>query len=82
MMNKIPNSSNMVFKLFRERQCFSYQSRNALPKRIVESFNVIGFASFFTNGQMACGRKDGRIGLPKIGITQGVLTIVKWERVP
>ena len=50
MMNKIPNSSNMVFQLFRERQCFSYQPRNALPKRIVESFNVIGFASFFANG--------------------------------
>lgn len=68
----------IVFKLFRKRQCFSYKSRNALPKRIVESFNVIGFASFFTNGKMAFGEKDGRISLPKAGITQYVLTIVMW----
>ena len=76
MMNKIPNSSNMVFQLFRERQCFSHQSGNALPQRIIESFNVIGFASFLANGKMACGRKDRRIGFPKVGVTQGVLPIV------
>ena len=74
-MNKVPDSANMVFNLFRKRKCFSDQPRDALSQRAIETFNFVCFASFFTYRAMSLGRKNPLIGFPKIGITDRTLTI-------
>jgi hypothetical protein len=40
----------MVVELFRERQGVSGQPRHPLAERAIESFNVVGFAAFLSNG--------------------------------
>src|SRR5262245_29062186 len=44
MANEELNGTDMVGKLLGKRQRCAYQTRNALSQRVVEPFDVIGFA--------------------------------------
>src|SRR4030095_10312367 len=44
MANEELNGTDMVGELLGKRQRRAYQTRNALSQRVVEPFNVIGFA--------------------------------------
>ena len=48
MVDEIPNSPNMVFQLFGEREGFTNKARYSLAHCAIKAFNVIGFACFLT----------------------------------
>jgi len=54
-MDKIPDCPEMIVQFFGERQRFSDQPRYALPQRIVEPFNMTGFATGFVHRPMPLG---------------------------
>ena len=51
------------------------KSRNALAKRIVQPFDVVGLAGFLAHGVMTFAGENTAIGGPEIGVADGALTI-------
>ena len=79
MVDKKPERTDVVLKLFGKRQCFTNQAGTALTKGIVETLNMIGQASFFADRTMAFGRKDDGVGLPKVGVEDSALPICRRQ---
>ena len=82
MMNKIPNSANMIGNFLRKRQRFSHSSRYPLSEGIIQAFDRTGFAGLFPNRSVSFGGKDEGIGRPEIRITHGTLTIHRRQGMP
>ena len=61
MADEIFDGADMVGQFFRERQGVADQTGNALPQRVVEAFNMIGFARVLGNRFVMCGRNDALI---------------------
>ena len=57
---------------FRERQGFPYESPKPLAERIVEAFDVIGFARLFAHPFVLVVRQNGVIGGPEVVEAIGV----------
>jgi len=55
-MNKIPNGTDVIGKLLRERERVTDEPAAALAKGIVEPLDVVGFATLLTHRTMAFGR--------------------------
>lgn len=82
MMNKVPNSANMISQFLREGQGFSDQARNPLSEGTVKALDMIRLPGFLTNRSMAVGGDDVFVGRPKIGIADRALSINRWQRFP
>jgi hypothetical protein len=82
VVNEIPDRTNMIRQLLRKRQGFAHQTRTALTERVVEAFNVSGLTTGFINGLMPFGGQNAGIGLQKVGLANGPLPVVRWERIP
>ena len=61
-----------------EGQRFTNQGATPLPERIVESFNMIRFATPFVTGAMAFRGQHVCIGFPMVGVQDGTLAVV-WR---
>ena len=81
-MYKIPERTDVIGQLFRERQCFADQATTTLAERVVETLDVIGLTAFLTDRTMTLGWKDCCICLPKIGVTDRALAIHRWKTRP
>src|SRR5688500_9814898 len=75
IVNVIPNRTDVIGRLFRERERLSNQSAAPLAQCLVEAFNMRGLATLLANRSMALEGQNSRIGLPEIGVTDGTLTI-------
>ena len=76
-MDKIPNRTDMISQLFRERQRFADQTGTALAKGVVEALDAVGHAAGFVNGFVAFGGEHPGIGLEEIGVAHRTLAIVR-----
>lgn len=74
MVDKIPNSANMIFQLFREREGFTNKARHSLSYRAIETLNVIGFALLLPDRPMPLCRKNRSVGFSKIETALEALT--------
>jgi hypothetical protein len=82
MVYEVKNCAYRVVEVFRERQGVSDQPRHPLAERAIESFNVVGFAAFLSNGAVPFLWKSGRIRLPKISISDGAFPVLGRQRQP
>ena len=55
VINKPPNTKLVQEDILAERQGFTDEIGAALPKRVVEAFDMGCFACFFANGTMPFG---------------------------
>jgi hypothetical protein len=75
IVDKIPNSSDMIVQLFRKGKCAPNPTGYSLPKRAIEPLDMIGLSRFFANRLVSVFWKDTPISLPKIGIAGGILLV-------
>jgi hypothetical protein len=47
--DEISYGTDVVGQFLGERQRFAYKTRQTLPQRVVEAFDVIGFAGYLTD---------------------------------
>jgi hypothetical protein len=80
-VDEIPDSTDMIGKLFRERECLAHQTGTALAKGVVEPFNVTGFAAGYIDRLVAFGGQNAGISLQEIGVAERPLSIFRWERI-
>ena len=81
-MNKIPDSSDLIIQIFGKREGFPNQAGNPLPKRAIESLDMIGLAAFFSNRMMPAFREYTVVSRPKICIANGALLINNRQGIP
>ena len=81
-MDEQPNRTDMIGELFGERERLAQQARTALAKGMVEALDRGRLAAGFIDDLVAFGRQDSGIGLEKIGVADGSLSIIRWERIP
>ncbi len=65
----------MVGQLFRERECFPDQTRNALPQRVIEALDVIGFPGFLRDGAVLLRRNHPSIDVILVCMERRLFTI-------
>ena len=53
----------MIGQFLGERQCFTDQTRQALPQHVIKALNVIGFPRFLRDGFMPLCRDDPLVGV-------------------
>lgn len=82
IMDVIPDCSNMIDHLLGERERLAHQTTTPLPQRVVESLDMVRLSALLADGPMAFGRDDRRVGLPKVGVTDGTLPVHCWKRGP
>jgi len=75
MVDKVPESADMILQLFGKAKGFAYQAGAELTKRVVETFNVVGQSSVFADCTMAFRRQDFGIRLPELGVKDSPSTI-------
>jgi hypothetical protein len=56
--DEILDGTDVMGRFLGDRQCFTNQTREALPQRVIKALNVIGFSSFFRDGFMPLCRND------------------------
>ena len=76
MIDKKPDPSDMFFELFTERQRLPYQIGTELASRIVQPFDMGGFAGIFANLAQPFRRQDVGVTLPKIAVQPRPFPIV------
>ena len=59
MTDEVFDSTDMVRQLFREGQSVTDEAGNALPQRVIEALNMIGFPGVLRDGFVLrlCGQK-------------------------
>ena len=82
IVDVLPNRTDMICCLLRERERLANQSATALPQRVVETLNMAGLTAFLTTRSMPLGRKNSVIGLPEIGVADRTLPIKCRKRGP
>ena len=79
IVNVIPNSADMIGRLFRERERLPNQPATALAQGVVEALDVAGLATLLANSSMALGWQNGCVGLPEIRVADGTLAVDSWK---
>jgi len=75
VVDVVPNGTDVIGRLFRERERLPNQPTTPLAQGVVEALDVAGLATLLANGSMALGRQNGRIGLPEIRLADGTLAL-------
>lgn len=65
-----------------EGQGFTDQGTTPLPQRVVESLNMIGFATPFIHWTMTLRWKNDSVDVPLVRVEHRTLVVVRWQRVP
>lgn len=81
-MNEQPDRPDMVLELLGERQGLPHQSGNPLPQGVVQALDITRQAAVFAHGLMSFARNHRDVGLPKIGVDFGALSIDRWDGLP
>jgi len=58
-----------------EREGLAHQTGHALPERVIEALDVIGFASVLRDGAMLCCRNDALIDGILVRMEGGLFTV-------
>jgi hypothetical protein len=82
VVDVIPDGTDVIGCLFRERERLSNQPTAPLAQRVVEPFDMTGLAALLANGSMALGWQNGCIGLPEIRVADRTLTVDGRKRGP
>jgi hypothetical protein len=82
MMDKVPNSTNMVGQFLGESQGLANQPTYSLAKHAIEALDVSDLPGLFAHCHVALARQDRRIGGPEIRIADGTLPIIRRETIP
>jgi CheY-like chemotaxis protein len=82
VVDKVPEGADVIDQLFRERERLSDEAATALAQGVVEALDMIGLATLFADCSMPFGRKNCRVGLPKISVGDRTLAVDWWERGP
>src|SRR5438128_7983963 len=61
-----------------EREGLAHQTGHALPERVIEALDVIGFASVLRDGAMLCCRNDALIDGILVRMEGGLFTVIRW----
>jgi hypothetical protein len=61
--DEIFDRTDMMGQFLGERQCFTDQTREALPQRVIKALKVMGFPSFLRDSLMPLRRNDPVIGV-------------------
>lgn len=75
MMNKEPNSADMIGELFGKGKGLACQARQTLTQRVVKALQITGLATAFLDDAMAFAGQNAHLGLPVIGVTNSALAI-------
>jgi hypothetical protein len=71
--DEISSGTDVVGPFLGERQRFTYQTRQALPQRVVEAFNVISFPGVFRNSLVPLHRNHACARFVPIRMKPGLL---------
>jgi len=72
---EIFDGPDMVGQLFRERECVPDQTRNALPQRVIEALDVIGFPGLLRDGAVLLRRNHPSIDVILVCMERRLFTI-------
>ena len=61
MVYEVFDSTDMVRQLFREGQRITDEAGDALPERVVETLDVIGFPRVLRDSFVLCSRNNPRV---------------------
>jgi hypothetical protein len=50
--NEVFDGADVMRQFLEERERLAHQTKNALPQRVIEAFDVIGFAGFLRDGSV------------------------------
>ena len=75
MADEISDGTDVVGQFLGERQRFAYKTRQTLPQRVVEAFDVIGFPGVFRNSLVPLRRHHAFIRFVLIRMKPGLLAI-------
>src|SRR5262249_7845000 len=76
------DGTDMVFYLLGEGQCIADEARKALPQRVVESFDMIGFPRCLRDGFVALRRNDAVVHFRLVSVKDGAFLIDFGDRAP
>lgn len=82
VVDKVPERADVIDQLFRKRERLSDEAATALAQGVVEALDMIGMATVFADCSMTFGRKNCRVGLPKISVGNCTLAVDWWKRGP
>jgi hypothetical protein len=74
--------TDMVGQLFGERQRFAHQTRNALPQRVVEAFDMVSFAGFLRDGLMPLRRNYPCVSVILVRMKRGLFSVYQRDLGP
>ena len=82
MADEVFDSTDMVRQLFREGQRVTDEAGDALPQRVIEALDMIGFAGVLRNGfVLRCGNDPG-VNRILIRIECRLLTVHRRQMCP
>jgi hypothetical protein len=70
-----PDRADMIGHCLGKRERSTYQTRDPLAERVIQPFDVTGFAALLANRLMPCRREYSRVCLPAVGIAHRTLTL-------
>ena len=76
MADEILDSTDMVGQLFGKRQGFAHQTRDALPQRVIEALDVIGFPGVLRDGFVLGWWHHALVGLIVIRMEYSLLVVL------
>ncbi len=82
MVDELPNRTNMILNLLRERQRLAYQSSNPLPQCVVEPLTVVCLPAILAHRPVSLRWQHTRIRLPEIAVADRTLAVDRWQRPP
>ena len=75
MADEILDRTDVMGQFLGERQCFTDQTREALPQRVIEALDMIGFPGVLRNSFVLLRRNHTGIGVVLIRVERGLLTV-------
>jgi len=81
-MDKVPDGTDVVLPLLRERQGLAHQAADPLPQRVVQPLDMAGLPAVFAHWTVAFRWEDAGIGVRKIAVAHRTLAIDRWLRFP
>ena len=73
--DEILDGTDVIGQFLGERQRFADQTGHALPQRVIEAFDVIGFPGLLRDGFVPLRRNHTCIGVILIRMERGLLTV-------
>jgi hypothetical protein len=82
MVDEDPQAKLVQMNISAKRERFADKVGTALPQGVVEALDVGRFSTLLADCSMAFRWDHRRVGHPKVGVANGSLAIISWQRLP